>query len=183
MRKITTTLMLSTAICLSAASASAIENQYRPYIGADYAYNIARTEGYHTYHNAGSLNVGSVYNPYFGTELFYQYADRYKASSSELKSSGFQAYGLDLMAYLPLGCDGKIVPTATMGIGQYIVDNDFRNHKNQRDRGWGYRFGGGLTYNIDNNWAARILARYVKTDHLDKLDHFTEYSFGIRYTF
>ena len=70
-----------------------------------------------------------------------------------------------------------------MGFGEYSFKHDFRFSKDRRDRGWGYRFGGGLTYHIDENWSARLLARYVKIDRVDGIDHMNEYSFGVRYTF
>lgn len=184
MQKITTALLLAAGVCLNAASARTIENDYKPYLGVNYAYGEVRAEGAHAYHNSGSFNLGSVYNKYFGTELFYQYSDKHKFDAgSDLKNTAFQAYGLDLMAYLPLGCEGRLAPTATMGFGEYSFKHDFRFSKDRRDRGWGYRFGGGLTYHIDENWSARLLARYVKIDRVDGIDHMNEYSFGVRYTF
>ena len=108
MQKITTALLLAAGVCLNAASARAIENDYKPYLGVNYAYGEVRAEGAHAYHNSGSFNLGSVYNKYFGTELFYQYSDKHKFDAgSDLKNTAFQAYGLDLMAYLPLGCEGR----------------------------------------------------------------------------
>ena len=109
MQKITTALLLAAGVCLNAASARAIENDYKPYLGVNYAYGEVRAEGAHAYHNSGSFNLGSVYNKYFGTELFYQYSDKHKFDAgSDLKNTAFQAYGLDLMAYLPLGCDNGL---------------------------------------------------------------------------
>lgn len=184
MQKITTVALLTVSACLVAPAAGAIENDYKPYIGVNYAYGEVRAQNRHAYHNSGSLNIGSVYNKYFGTELFYQYSDKHKFGSSDnLKNSEFQAYGLDLMAYLPLGCEGRLAPTATLGIGEYAFKHDYRTAKDRRDRGWGYRFGGGLTYHIDESWSARLLARYVKFNKIDGLDHMNEYSVGLRYTF
>lgn len=184
MQKITTTILLAAVLGLNTGTASAIENNYRPYLGVNYTYDTVHAEGHHSYHNAGSLNFGSIYNKYFGTELFYQYSDRQKFNGGhDMKNSRFQSYGLDMLAYLPLGCDGIIAPTATMGIGEYIFKNNYRFSQNRRDRGWGYRFGGGLTYNLNENWSARLLARYIKIDHINNIDHMTEYSFGVRYIF
>ncbi len=184
MQKITTVMLLTAAFGLSAGNAAAVENDYKPYLGVNYAYDTVKADDYHSYHNSGSLTLGSVYNPYFGTELFYQYSDKHKFHTTDnLKDSAFQAYGLDMLAYLPLGCDGAFAPTATMGIGEYTFKHNYRFSRDRRDHGWGYRFGGGLTYNIDQNWSARLLARYIKTDQLDNLDHITEYSLGVRYTF
>lgn len=184
MKKLTTMLTLTAIVCLSAASAGAIENVYKPYLGVNYAYGEIRADGAHSYHNAGSVNLGSVYNKYFGTELFYQYSDKHKFDAADdIKNTSFQAYGLDMMAYLPLGCEGRFAPTATLGLGEYSFKHNFRFSKDRRDRGWGYRFGGGLTYHMDENWSARVLARYIKLDKVDGLDHMNEYSLGLRYTF
>ena len=184
MRKIITVAALSAAFLTAGGSAQAIENVYRPYIGVGYAYNKVDIQEANSYNNSGIINLGSTYNKYFSTELFYQYSDMHKYSATSfLKSSEFQAYGLDMMGYLPLGQSGKIAPTVTLGIGQYTFSNDFRNAKDTRDSGWGYRFGGGLTYNLSDNLAIRAIARYIKLDKTDHIDEMNEYSFGIRYTF
>ena len=184
MKKLTTIALTAVLFGGQTSAAGAIENDYRPYLGVSYAYDEARAEGYHSYHNAGIVNIGSVYNRYFGTELFYQYTDKHKFGSGEdLKNSSFQAYGLDILAYLPLGCEGRLAPTATLGIGEYVFKNEHRYGKDQRERAWGYRFGVGLTYHWDENWALRGLYRYVKLDRAGALDHLNEYTFGVRYTF
>ena len=184
MKKINKFLLVAGCLVNTVSNANAIENDYKPYMGSNYAYNEIRAKGTHSYHNSASLNLGSVYNKYFGTEVFYQYADKYKfGQSSLLKNSSFQAYGLDMMAYLPLGCEGIIAPTVTLGLGEYIFKHSYRGYKNQRDHGWGYRFGLGVTYNISQNWSVRGLYRYVKLDKIDRVDHINEYSLGIRYTF
>ena len=184
MRKITTIVLAAVLLGGRAGAVCAVENDYRPYLGAGYAYDEVRAKGHHSYHNAGIVNIGSVYNKYFGTELFYQYADKHKFGGGEdLKNSSFRAYGLDMAAYLPLGCDGRLAPTATLGIGEYVFKNEHRFAKDRRERGWGYRFGAGLTYHLDENWALRGLYRYIKLDKVNGTDHINEYSFGFRYTF
>jgi len=177
------------AVCAAITSfwahpASAIENIYRPYVGAAYAYDTARADGYHSYYNTGTIIVGSTYNPYFSTEVFYQYSDKSKHNRSHnLQSSYFQAYGLDMLGYLPLGCDKKIAPVATAGIGEYIVKSNYRYSKDHRDHGWGYRFGGGLRYNLTERLSATALIRYIKLDQIKDHDHLTEYSLALKYVF
>lgn len=184
MQKIIITAAIASAAIFAASPAAAIDNVYRPYIGAAYAYDTARADGYHSYYNSGALIVGSTYNPYFSTEVFYQHSDKAKYNSRHnLKSSYFQAYGLDMLGYLPLGCEGTIAPVATMGIGEYTLKNDYRFGKDRRDHGWGYRFGGGLRYNLAADWSAVALVRYVKLDGIKDHDHLTEYSLAVKYVF
>lgn len=184
MNKIITTSVLTSLFAFWAIPSQAIENEYKPYIGIGYAYTDTHHKEAASYNNNGIVNLGSVYNKYFGTELFYQYSDKHKfKSSAALKSTQLQGYGLDMLGYLPLGCEGRWAPTLTVGIGEYTFKHDYRQSKNRRDHGWGYRFGGGITYYIDNNLAVRALARYIKLDGIKETDHMNEYMLGIRYTF
>lgn len=184
MNKIVTISVFSAIVGLCSFSAQAIENDYKPYIGVSYAYSDTHNKQGNSYNNSGIFHFGSVYNKYFGTELFYQYSDKHKFDgASALKSTKLQAYGLDMMGYLPLGCEGRWVPTLTAGIGEYTFKHNYRSVKSRRDHGWGYRFGGGLTYNIDDSLSVRAIARYIKLDGVKDTDHMNEYIFGIRYTF
>ena len=114
MNKIVTISVFSAIVGLCSFSAQAIENDYKPYIGVSYAYSDTHNKQGNSYNNSGIFHFGSVYNKYFGTELFYQYSDKHKFDgASALKSTKLQAYGLDMMGYLPLGCEGRWVPTTT----------------------------------------------------------------------
>lgn len=183
MRKLTTKLAALSILTAIASPAAAIENDYRPYIGLNYAYSRANVKNLRPHYNSASFILGSVYNPYFSTEVFYQYAGKDKFGHRELKNSSFNAYGLDMLAYLPLGCDRKIAPLATMGIGQYTFKQKYIDASHRNDHGWGYRFGAGMQYNINEQWAARAIFRYIHTDKINSYDNINEYSFGVRYTF
>ena len=52
MQKITTALLLAAGVCLNAASARAIENNYKPYLGVHYAYGEDRAGGRRYSHRA-----------------------------------------------------------------------------------------------------------------------------------
>ena len=164
-------------------SAHAIENQYKPYIGLNYAYTSVTAKNFHPHHNGISAVLGSVYNPYFGTELFYQYGGKDNISHKPVDTTSFFAYGLDTIAYLPLGCNGSIAPLATLGIGEYTFKNKLITSFHKKDHGYGYRFGGGMSYNIDEHWSLRGIARYIKTDKIKTYDHLTEYTIGLKYIF
>ena len=183
MKKITTILLSYLLIGFYSHNSQAIENEYIPYIGTSYNYSDTNNKGGNSYNNSVTVNLGSIYNKYFGTELFYQYSDKHKfGASSTIKNSRFQSYGLDIMGYLPLGKKEDIAPTLTMGIGEYTFKQDYNQGKDLKDHGWGYRFGGGLTYSVNNNLALRCIFRYIKLDGMKNIDHINEYTFGIRYS-
>ena len=88
-----TVAALMAAVSLTAfASQAQAEQVYNPYIGINYNYSDANAKGLRPYYNSGSVNLGTSYNRYFGTELFYQFSDQYgKSGASEKFSNGFQA--------------------------------------------------------------------------------------------
>ena len=147
------------------------DNIYRPYVGMSYAYTAATAHNFHPHNNSVLFNLGSTYNPYFSTELFYQYSGKDELSSQgKTKNTSFNAYGLDVVSYLPLK---GIAPLATMGIGEYGIKNKlYQGHHS--DKGLGYRFGAGLQYNFANGFATRLTARYIKTDKLKNYNHLSE---------
>ena len=179
MQKLITGLAIISGFAAVAFRAEAIENDYKPYLGLDYAYNVISAN---PHYNSFRAILGSVYNPYFGTEVFYQYSGRDKLNKDDVRTTSFNAYGLDMQAGLPLGNSG-IVPLATLGIGQYTIKHKFTDGGHNDDHGWGYRFGGGLRYDIDDNWSATAIARYIKTDKIAVYKHLDEYTIGLRYTF
>lgn len=183
MKKIIAAAVVSAAAFTSAAKA-AQDGEYIPYIGADYTYSDSNAKFEHPHFNSGSVNVGTLYNRFFGTEVFYQLSDSHKIRrGSDKTKSSFQAYGLDLYGYLPFGCDGDFALIGTAGFGEYIFRKDFSFAKKQRDHGIGWRAGVGAMYNITQNWAVRAVARYVNFNQIEDFDHMMEYSAGIRYTF
>ena len=183
---------LMVAVSAVAFSANANATEYNPYVGLDYSYIDGVAKEYRPHYNAGKVNVGVDYNKYFGTEIFYQLSDSDKNNSrsygDKFKSS-FQAYGLDVYGYLPLGCEQTFALLGTAGIADYrftYKGNDVRDgHDNRkaRDHGVGYRLGLGAQYSIDNNLSIRAVARYVGLDKVKDYDHMMEYSVGAKYSF
>lgn len=173
-------------VCAMFAStgAYAIENNYSPYVGMDYIYSTLKARGADSYLNSGAVIIGSEYNKYFGTELFYQKSltKAQETVGGKMKSS-LWGYGLDMYAYLPLGCEGRIAPYATAGIGKYALKKKVDGvHHNDKD-GTGYRLGVGLSYRIDANVWLKAGYRHVNFDHLSTIDHAEELLAGFRYTF
>lgn len=183
MKKIIAAALVSGSVLASSAQA-AQDGAYLPYVGMDYTYSDANARFERPHYNSGSVNVGTMYNRFFGTEVFYQLSDSHKIRHETDKSkTSFQAYGLDLYGYLPFGCYGTFTLLGTVGGGEYTFRKDFSFAKKQRDHGIGWRAGLGAMFNIDQHWGLRLLARYVNLNQVEDFDHMMEYSAGIRYTF
>lgn len=176
------TLSALTLLTLTSAAfnVKAQDFEYIPYIGLDYSYIDANAKSASPYYNSGTFNLGTKYNDYFGTELFYQQSDRY--SKNELKTS-YRAYGLDINAYLPLGCYHTFDAFVTAGVGEYVFKFDPNGAKSYNENALGYRWGGGLIYNMSENISLRAAVRYINLDLISDYDHMMEYSLGLRYYF
>lgn len=175
-------LLAAVSAIALATSANALE--FRPYVGAQYNLTSPSVKympnmDMHTY----SVFVGTDYNRYFGTEVFYQNSNKWHKVVNGAKTKvDFAAYGLDAYGYLPLGCDRVWSLLGTAGIANYDFDGDQGAGK-EEDNGLGYRLGAGLQYNVTNNIAVRGLVRYIWADKLDMMDHMMEYSLGVKYSF
>ncbi len=175
---------------LAAVSVFALTNsvnalEFRPYVGAQYNVTHDNNKIVDTNVNLHSYSVfvGTEYNKYFGTEVFYQNSNKWhKVVEGNKVKADFDAYGLDAYGYLPLGCDQVIAPFVTAGIANYDFDYATTGAKGE-DNGLGYRLGGGIQYHITNNIAVRALGRYVWTNKLEGTDHFSEFSVGAKYVF
>ena len=178
-------IALLAAVSVIALSNSANALEFRPYVGAQY--NVTRVnniEDTNTDLHSYSVFVGTEYNKYFGTEVFYQNSNKWhKVIDGDKVKADFAAYGLDAYAYLPLGCDQVIAPFITAGIANYDFDVQYSGEAKGEDNGLGYRLGGGIQYHITNNVAVRALGRYVWADKLDGVDHMSEFSLGVKYVF
>ena len=184
MKKIT--FLLTSAIIAAGfiKKAAADDYKYIPYIGVDYVYSQTNAKGLKPYHNAADVRLGSDYSQYFATELFFQQSDSNKRRpDGEILKTSYRAYGLDLLAYLPLDCGKRFSLLATAGIGEYVYNTKLLPNKHHNEHGYGYRFGGGFKYALSQNWQTRFVARHVSFDHLHGYDHNMEYSAGIEYHF
>lgn len=176
-------IALLAAVSVLAVSANANALDFRPYVGAQYNYTELDADFVKADMNSYSVVVGTEYNRFFGTELFYQNSDKSNDMiDGEKLKSDFEAYGLDAYAYLPLGCDRVWSVFATTGIANYDVDYAMSGEK-EKDNGLGYRLGAGVQYSVTNNIAIRALARKVWSDKLDEVDDMKEFSLGIKYVF
>ena len=168
------------ALCFTNAASA---REYVPYIGADYTYATAHaSEGLRPHYQVFDLNVGTKYNPYFVTEVFYaQSASEHKKIEDGKLKTSYRAYGLDLATYLPCTTHADLFLTG--GLGEYVLKYQLTGQKHQKDSGMGYRLGGGLMLNFNEHVSLRLLARYVALDQISDVNHMVEYGLGLRYHF
>ena len=184
-------LLASAAILLSTAVQAA---EINPYMGLDYAYSKADyktdkatwDESLKEDYNSLAFNLGMRPSQYFSLEGFFQQSAEAKGDKSSARIYGdrikskFYAFGLDAYGYLPVGCDGLSL-LGTVGLANYNfkVESDAgSNDKNHM----GYRAGLGLQYDMNENWAMRLVGRYSYIDSRE-VDNLQEVVAGIRYTF
>lgn len=175
---------LSAAVLTAALPAHADDFEYTPYAGVDYGYVEASAKSLNPNYHAAGINLGTKYNDYFGTELFFNQSgsDAKKTNGGKYKTS-YRAYGLDATVYLPLGCYRTFDLIATAGIGEYVFEEKLNGGKHHDNSAWGYRIGAGVMYNLTENISLRVLVRYVGLDGISNFDHLNEYTLGLRYHF
>ncbi len=160
----------------------AIENTYRPYVGVDYSYSTINQKSFHSYLHSGTFAVGSEYNKYFSTEVFYQRsAQENQQYNSEKIKSVLWGYGLDIYAYLPMFCSQNFAPYATTGIGHYTLKRKIDGESHNDHSGFAYRFGAGIIYHFSDNIMSRIGYRYINFDKLSDIEHSNEFIISLRY--
>ena len=181
------TLLLAGVACLFAANAANAE--VKPYVGLDYNYSSfgmdhdANTALEDDYNNL-SLIAGAKLHENFGLEAFYQRSLNEKNTDPEGDkfSSRIQAYGVDALGYLPLGCDKQVELIAGVGLGQYEMKYRLQGEGSDKEEALGYRLNVGAQYNIDENWSVRGRYRHVYLQH-SFLNDLNEFSAGVRYNF
>lgn len=155
------------------------------YVGADYAFDSVdfkgnlneAKEGY----NSGIFNIGSRMNNY-GVEFFGQWSfGRSKDTDDGKLKTKINAYGMDLLGYLPLGCEGKYDIIGTLGVADYYYKG-FRGENNDSNNRIGWRVGGGAMYNFTDHMSARVMGRYAYVGD-SSLNHVAEVTAGLRYNF
>ncbi len=184
MKKVTFLLTGLTGAVFCAENVFADPYNYRPYVGTDYVYGDVSAKGFSPQYSSANVRIGSEYGEFLSTELFASQSASRKNRPQGIKlKSSLRSYGLDLLAYLPLGCEKRFSLVATTGIGEYVAKEKLYPLKHHNEHGYGYRFGGGIKYAWNQNWHSRILARYVNFDHLHGFDHAVEYSAGVEFHF
>lgn len=172
MKKILLLTGVASFVALNAQAAD-----FTPYVGVDYNYSWVHHDSSMDglmpgYAHSGSLVLGSNLGQNLGVEAFYELS---KKEHKRDDRSQIQAYGADLMGYLPLDCYSQLNVIGAVGAGWYDA-----KYNKDNDAGWGYRLGAGLQYNLTDNWAVRGMYRHVFVDK-SVLDSLNEFSLGVRY--
>ena len=179
------TLLMSGIACLFAVNANA---GITPYVGLDFNYSTFDyaydAEDYVEYvYQSLSIIAGAKFHKNFGAEAFYQHSGKEKNSFlGETYTTDFQAYGIDFLGYLPLGCDGTVEIIGGVGIGEYEMKVKEVGYGSNKEESLGYRLNVGLQYNINENWGIRGMYHHVYTQKSD-IDAIDEFSLGVRYSF
>lgn len=209
MKKISCLAMLAGMMLLS-TKAEAVPN--RIYVGADYIFHQNSVDdsgptfrsanpmiNYETEYpkdfSVPSVNVGYNFSENFGVEAFYQASgsedDHYFGVWNSLDSlsaeTDFQAYGVDLMAYLKT--TDKVDWVLSAGLAQYEYKTKFKyrylnlyREQEIEEDGLGIRFGTGFQINFDDYVSFRAMYRYIFSD-VPGLKHAQEIVFGVRIGF
>ena len=179
------TLLMAGAACLFAANANA---EIAPYAGLDFNYSTFDyaydAEDYiEDDYQSLSIVAGAKFNRNFGAEAFYQLSGKEKNSRfGDTYTTDFQAYGIDLLGYLPLGCEGRVEVIGGLGLGEYEMKVKNVGFGSDKEESLGYRVNLRMQYNIDENWSVRGMYHHVYTQKSD-IDAIDEFSLGVRYNF
>ncbi len=160
-------------------------NIYTPYIGIDGIYGKMNAKGFNPFYLGAKATIGTTYNSYFGTELFFEQvgSDSKKIDIHHKYTSSYRAYGLDLIGYLPFGQNKTFQMLASAGIGEYVFKEKLSGQKHHNNSAYGYRLGGGALYHLNNNLALKAMVYYTNFDHISHMDHMLSYTLGLRYFF
>ena len=172
------TLLLAGLAGMVAANAEAIN--ITPYVGADASYAIIDSDSgsYVSSKNwAGDVVVGAR-TDHFGLEGYFENSLREHKRDLTTRNRKF---GIDALAFQPLGCSGKWEGIASAG----ITFNRVRAHADGlsgNDNGRGERLGAGAQYYLTHNLAVRGMYHY-NWIHQSVVNNANEFSLGIRYSF
>ena len=188
------TLLLAGVASLFAMSANAydIKDYWSPYIGLDYNYTATHhPESTSTvagnilpsnYHS-GTFAFGTRVAPYAGVEGFAEFS---KYENKPETRSYTRAYGVDVLGILPLYCN-DLELLGSLGLGRYYNKLKYKTAAGKSqfaEYDWGYRFGAGLQYNINDNWSVRAMYRHVLFNKPKfAYNNLDVVSLGVRYNF
>lgn len=179
---------------LFATAANATSLDVKPYVGLDYVYSSVdyKYKGmdkiFEENYNSASLNVGAKFHQYFGAEVFYQKSaeEKKKVLNVANTKAKFHSFGIDAIGYLPIKNHEQFEVLGLIGTGKYkyTAKGEIPSYLSVKgsDNGWGLRFGGGLQYNINEQFAVRALAKYSWID-VEDVDGMFDFSVGARYSF
>ena len=184
-------LLLSGAALLYTTSANAMTHynwsEIKPYVGLEYVYSKAKlggtARGLKDNFNSikGDLGMELYKNMYM--EFSYQQSWQVKNKNANPDNNSikqrFAAYAMDLYGKMPIMCS-SFGAVLTGGLALYDV-----TQKGLPDKSFqrvGYRIGGGMQYDMNEHWSARVIGRYSYVG-ANRLNNLKEVTAGILYRF
>ena len=182
-------LLTGTAMLISANANAMMHYDWsniKPYIGAEYVFSNAKLGG-----TAGGMkdnfnsmkgDLGMEWYKDIYTEFSYQQSWQIKNKNGfddRSVKQHFAAYAMDLYGKMPIMCS-PFGLVATGGLAIYDV-----TQKGLPDKSFqrvGYRIGGGMQYDMNEHWSARIIGRYSYVG-ANRLDNYKEVAAGMLYRF
>ncbi len=137
------------------------------YLGAELGWTKANTKtaftGNDDFWTAAPI-VGLRIGENFGVETSYTWG-------TNDDSVDIKAAAIDAMGYLPINDSKTVSLVGLVGVGRYELDTNIPGD----DSDTAVRYGGGIQYEINQNWSTRLLYRRaeVKTSAFDSLDTVT----------
>lgn len=183
-------LLLSGVAFLFSTAAEAMMHhnwpEIKPYVGAEYVYSRAKlggsAGGLKRNFNSAKADLGMEIYKNLYTEFSYQQSWQVKNKhyfDTHSVKQRFAAYAMDLYAKMPIMCS-PFGLVATGGLALYDV-----TQKGLADKSFqkvGYRIGGGMQYDMNEHWAARVIGRYSYVG-ANRLDNYMEVAAGMLYKF
>ena len=180
--------LLAGVASIMSFNANAMDMEMKPYVGLDYVRSMVDiNEDYaEDDFNALAVTAGVKMHKNFGVEAFFEQTDEGKKHHNgvEIKDK-YHAYGVDLIGYMPLGCEEKVELLGSLGLGYYDAEAKVESalgREKLTDDGWGWRLGAGAQYNFTENMAARMMVRYADVD-IEGVDNIVDVTAGVRYSF
>ncbi len=185
-------LLLAGLASVMSFNANAMDMEMKPYVGLDYVYSMMDTDDVNGITaveedlNAYAITAGMKMHKNFGVEAFFQQTEEGKKHhvGGEIKDK-YHAYGVDMIGYMPLGCDEKIELLGSLGLGYYDAEIKAETadaRAKATDDGWGWRLGAGAQYNFTENMAGRVMVRYADVD-VEGINNIVDLTAGVRYSF
>jgi len=182
-------LLLSGAALLFSFNADATMHHFselKPYVGAEYVYSHSKpggtAGGLKRNFNSAKADLGLEIYKNLYTEFSYQQSWQVKNKKyfeTHSVKQRFAAYAMDLYAKMPIMCS-PFGLVATGGFALYdITQKGLPDKSFQRV---GYRIGGGMQYDMNENWSARVIGRYSYVG-ANRLDNYAEVAAGMLYRF